>query len=304
MRKYWITTHWPPERGDQAKYGVYLYDGTQSVGANMEPGDRVWIYQSKGGRLPLREQPDGSKVKRKLQGGKEGVIALVEVVSKLHDIGGVPQEYNNGSVLWWRWKADTKLINQSGFVPRKELNVLLRYMPNYGLRAFGDKHSGVKKIKEDIHQKILKAFNKNQPPETKSIKRDPRHYVPRGRGKGGEGPVHKKLKERVAADPSGVLGEKGLTCLQMEYPFPTSDRADIILRDCENRNVAVEIEEIVDIDNIAGVLQAVKYSRMYAVERRRMFEEVRAFLVAHQITDKVKDLCKQYGIETFVINNV
>lgn len=84
----------------------------------------------------------------------------------------------------------------------------------------------------------------------------------------------------------------------------TGDRADIILRDCENRNVAVEIEEVVDIDNIAGVLQAVKYSRMYAVERCRMFEEVRAFLVAHQISAEVKDLCNQYGIETFIIDYV
>lgn len=55
MRKYWITTHWPPESGEQIKYGVYLYDGTQGVGTDMEPGDRAWIYQSKGGRLIVRE---------------------------------------------------------------------------------------------------------------------------------------------------------------------------------------------------------------------------------------------------------
>lgn len=32
MRKYWITTHWPPEVGMDVEYGVWLYDGTQHVG--------------------------------------------------------------------------------------------------------------------------------------------------------------------------------------------------------------------------------------------------------------------------------
>ena len=302
MRKYWVTTHWPSEIGASLNYGVYLYDGTQSVGADVEIGDRVWIYQSKGGRLVVRERPNGSKYKNKRQLGKEGVIALVEVVGKLHDIGGTPQKYDDGSVRWWRWKADTRLINQSGFVLRKELNILLGYKPEYGLRAFGKKNSGLKQISEDIHQKILRVFNQNQPPETKPLKRDPRKYVPRGYGQGGEGPAHKELKERLAAGPEEVLGEKGLTLIRMEYPFPTSDRVDVLLRDSENRYVTVEIEVAVDLDNISGVLQAVKYSHMYAIECRRKFEEVRAFLVAYQISDDVKALCKEYGIETFVIS--
>jgi len=301
MRKYWVTTHWPPEIGEPVKYGVYLYDGTQSVGADLEPGDRVWIYESKGGRLVVRQHPDGSECKKKRQLGKEGVVALVEVVSKLHDMGGTPEQYDDGSVRWWRWKVDTRLINQSGFVPRKELNVLLGHKPDYGLRAFGKKHSGLKTVREDVHQKILQAFNQNQPPETKPITRNPRKYVPRKYGQGGEGPKHKRLKERVAANPPRILGEEGLTLIQTEYPFPTGDRADILLKTSENQYVAVEIKVAVDMGDISGVLQAVKYSRMYAVECRRMFEEVRAFLVAHQISDDVKELCNGYGIETFVV---
>ena len=47
MRNYWVTTVWPPEVGEDLEYGVWLYEGKQSVGASMESGDRVWIYQSK-----------------------------------------------------------------------------------------------------------------------------------------------------------------------------------------------------------------------------------------------------------------
>lgn len=303
MRSYWITTHWPPEIGTSLDYAVYLCDGDQSVGSDMEPGDRVWIYQSKGGRLVVRRRPDGSEYLAKRKSGREGVIALVGVTGPLRDIGGQPERYNDDTRGWWRWKADTRLINQSGFVPRRELNVLVGYQPNYGFRGFGQKKSGLKQIHESLHEVILQEFNRNQRPETLPLKKKSNFHRHVGHGKGGEGPVHKKLKQKVAADPAGMLREEGLTLIQMEYPFPTGDRADVVLRDSENRYVAVEIETAVDITDLSGVLQAIKYSRMYAIECRRRFEEVRAFLVAHQISDSVKDLCCQYDIETFVIDD-
>lgn len=88
MRNYWVTTHWPPEVNNQADFSIFLYDGTQKVGTDISPGDRVWIYQSRSGRRILREKPDGSTYKKKRQQGKEGAVALMEVVSELHDIGG------------------------------------------------------------------------------------------------------------------------------------------------------------------------------------------------------------------------
>jgi len=301
MRKYWITTQWPPEGGTDVEYGVWLYDGTEQVGELMEPGDRVWIYQSKGGRRIVRQLPGGSEYKLRRQLGKEGVIALAELTSKLHASGEPPEKYDDGSKRWWKWKADARLVNQSGFVPRVELNSLLGYRPNYGFRAFGDDHSGVKRIDETLHQQILQAFSRNQPRESKPIERSSNLYAHKGHGEGGEGPDHRRLKERVADDPAAVLGEEGLALIQKEYPFPTGDRADVLLRDSENRYVAVEVEVAVDLADISGVLQAIKYSSMYAIECRRRFEEVRAFLVAHSISAEVETLCNQYGIETFVV---
>jgi len=302
MRSYWITTHWPPEIGKSLDYAVYLCDGDQSVGSDMKEGDRVWIYQSKGGRLVIRQRPDGSEYCPKRILGREGVIALVEVITPLHDIGGKPERYDDHTEGWWRWKAETRLINLSGFVPRRDLNLLLEYQPNYGFRGFGQKKSGLMQIDETLHKMILQEFKKNQPPETRPVKRKPNFYRLAGHGKGGEGPVHKELKQKVAAEPSVILREEGLMLIQTEYPFPTGDKADVILQDSESRYVAVEIETAVDMTDISGVLQSIKYSRMYAIECRRRFEEVRSFLVAHQISAEAKQLCEQYGIETFVVS--
>ncbi len=302
MHKYWITTHWPPEIGDPTDYAVWLYEGTQDVGADMEPRDRVWIYESTGGRLIVRQRPDGSEYTRKRKVGRGGIIALARLTSRLYDTGNTPERYDNGTEKWWRWKADGELVNESGFVGQRELNCLLEYSPSNVFRGFGQKHSGVMQISADLHQEILDAFNHNQPPETRPIQRKPDSYAHKGHGEGGEGPDHKRLKERVAADPVAVLGEEGLALIQMEYPFPTGDRADVVLRDSENRYVAVEVEVAVDLADISGVLQAIKYSRMYAIDRRRRFEEVRAFLVAHRISEDVRQLCEQYGIETFVVS--
>jgi len=50
--------------------------------------------------------------------------------------------------------------------------------------------------------------------------------------------------------------------------------------------LVVEAEEVVALDNLTGVLQAMNYKYMLAVKCHRynpMSEEVRAFLVAHEI---------------------
>ena len=302
-RNYWLTTHWPPEIDTPADFSVYLYHGTQQVGTDIKRGDRVWIYQSKSGRKVVRENIDGSKEKVKREQGKEGVVALMEVVSKIHDSDRQPEKYEDGSEKWWRWRADTKLINQSGFIPRIELNPIMGYKLRYNYHVFGDGRSGLKRISMETHEAILETFNQHQPPETKPITRDSHEYSLHGHGKGGEGKIHKALKERIAANPSQVLGENGLSLIKIEYPYPTGDRADLILKNSENQYIAVEVEVGVDLSDISGVLQAIKYSRMYAVECRREFEEVKAYLVAHKISNEVIELCKRYGIETFVINH-
>jgi hypothetical protein len=300
MPNYWITTHWPPEIGSNVDYSIYLFEGKQKVGSAIKPGDRVWIYESRGGRKVVRKSSDGLEYRIKRSKGKEGIIALAEVRTELRNIGGSPEKYEDGSERWWRWKAGAQLINRSGYVSRQNLNKILNYKSNNYLKGFGDGNSGLKKISKKTYSYILEEFNKNQPQETKPRKKDPVIYIPKGHG-GGEGPIHKKLKEGVADNPAGLLEEKGLKLIQMEYPFSTGDRIDVLLQDVENRYITAEIEETVHIGNISGILQAIKYRHMYAVECRRQFEEIRSFLVVHGIDTDSRELCKRYGVEVFTV---
>ncbi len=52
---------------------------------------------------------------------------------------------------------------------------------------------------------------------------------------GGEGPEHLRLKNAIAKDPETLLGEKGLALYAKEYAFPTTDQADVVLRDSLDR---------------------------------------------------------------------
>lgn len=156
-------------------------------------------------------------------------------------------------------------------------------------------------IDEDVYRVLVEEFKLNRPPE-KAPPRKNRVVPPRtGHGMGGEGPVHEALKKAVYKNPSEVLGVPGLKGLYLEYQFETGDRPDVVLEDFEGRYITVEVEEAVASNNITGVLQAIKYKYMFAVKCRRQNEEVRAFLVAHEIDDKVKVLCLEYKVECFQV---
>lgn len=67
------------------------------------------------------------------------------------------------------------------------------------------------------------------------------------------------MKEYVAANPTDVLHEEGVRHLFTEYPFCTNDQADVVLEDEFGRVIGVEVEVAIDENNIAGLLQAIKY---------------------------------------------
>jgi hypothetical protein len=116
-------------------------------------------------------------------------------------------------------------------------------------------------------------------------------------GPGGEGPDHLALKERIAADPAGVLGEPGLRLVAMEMRFPTADRIDVVLEDCYGRLVAVEIEVNCDADEIIGPLQCMKYRSLLAYGFDRDPLEVRMILAAHHVHPSVREKCIRYEIK-------
>ena len=55
---YWMTTHWPPDESEDLEtfipQGIWLPNGREQAGADIEIGDRVLIYQSKTGRPEIK----------------------------------------------------------------------------------------------------------------------------------------------------------------------------------------------------------------------------------------------------------
>lgn len=120
---------------------------------------------------------------------------------------------------------------------------------------------------------------------------------------GEESKEHALLKKLVTnfADDPAVIGEH-LTLVAEEYVYPTGDKADLVLRDSEQRFVAVEIEVQVGPHDIAGTLQAAKYREMLAIMHGLHRDEVRAALVAFQVADEQRSLARRYGIEVYEVD--
>jgi len=297
---YWLTTHWPQRYGDNIKYenGIWLKEGDQNYGKDIKIGDTVLIYESKTGRTIRQKNLNGTTTLVKCNKGREGIIQIGEITTELYiDETKKEETYTDGSVRWWRWHARAKIKSQSGFVPRKRVNEVLGYSSTYPMKGYGTGHTGLDKISKEVYEILLTAYNSS----LKGLRVDLVENKKR-EFKENESPAHKKLKEYVASNPSNILKEDGLTLVMVEYPFPTMDRADIVLKDKYGNLIGVEIELIVGDDDYEGPLQAIKYRRMLEWLFDRAQGDSRSILVANKISNKIKEKCKVYDIECFEIN--
>lgn len=302
---YWLTTHWPRSQhtpDSEPHADVWVKDGQWDVIQQLAPGDLVFIYEAQSGPLPLGRKPDGSRYRLPKAQGKAALVALVRVTQRaFQPPDSAPDLYDNGEEMWWRYRASTESVNSGACIPREEFLPLIGYSPNWNLHGFGDNHSGVKRL-------TAKQFTALREMYEGLADREDRRRVERNSrggqfgGTGGEGDVHRALKERIAADPSGVLGELGLRLEKVEFPFGcTGDRIDVLLRDQDKRYVAVEVEVDCDRNHLAGALQCMKYRAMLAYYFERPLEEVRCILVAHDIASEVKTRCAAFEIETALV---
>jgi len=304
---YWITTHWPNSTLNE-KYeihnNVYVPDTRESAVKDMKKGDIVFIYESRNGRTEKRTLVDGTVEFYPCHIGKEGIVSIAEVISPVYENeGSEPTEYTDGSMIWWRYIAETKNISSHGFIERKSLNPVLKYKSNFNLRGFGDAHSGVKKISLEQAMELNRLFNINKDDEIqKLIQSDNLARKTYGSyGGTGEGELHKKIKEAIANNPSNVLNEDGLTLIKIEFTFKTNDRVDVLLIDKFGRYVVVEVEPECLNDNDTGCFQCMKYRSLMAFQANRKIDEVRAILAAPIISKEIRKKANNYNIEVCIV---
>ena len=152
---YWLTIHWPHRVDDEPltpQGGVWVKDKKEADILEMEIGDLVFIYESKYGTTAIEENTDGS-IDVPCKVGRAGIVSLVEVTHRPKSLGTEinPEnqwKYRDGRVIWWRWHAQTKPVNTTGFIPRRQFNEIMNFKPGCHLRSshLGKKRSGLSKI--------------------------------------------------------------------------------------------------------------------------------------------------------------
>jgi hypothetical protein len=294
--RYWLTTHWPPplgpDRGVPPWRHIWLREQKQSAGKNLRPGDKVFIYESAKGRAYESPRPDGGTDQYKPGKGRQGIVSVGEVARRLQPDGWQqPHDYGGGETKWWRWKAPTEHHNDKGFVSREHVHAIIGGHPN--LLGLGG-GSGLLELTEGKYQQLLTAFLDNAPTP-------PEPEQPHGHGGGGESDAHKRLKHYVAEHPEQVFNEPGIKLVQVEYPFTTGDRIDVLLQDREGRPLAVEIELAQAAHQTEGFLQAIKYRSLICAWWDRPIDGGRCALIAHELAPEIIERCRKHDVLPLLI---
>jgi hypothetical protein len=118
---------------------------------------------------------------------------------------------------------------------------------------------------------------------------------------GGEGEVHRKLKEFIYHDPDNALASLDAGPFQqvaMEYVFPTGDRVDVVLIDGSGCLLLVEVKPILHGDDLTPFAQAAKYRILWSILREVPISEIRCLVVAPDISlSPWKAMKEKYQIE-------
>ena len=151
---YWLTVHWPlyTDAPDDAAwhYWVFLAEGYEQLGKNLQIGDRVFIYETK--YAPRKKTNGGFISQKKL--GKQGIIALVQVIGNLEPNPNAKLEtYEDGRQLRWKFHAKTRLEKEN-FCPQATVCKVFGCKPRYYFRIPG----GLRKLKEAQAKLLLKEF--------------------------------------------------------------------------------------------------------------------------------------------------
>jgi hypothetical protein len=104
---------------------------------------------------------------------------------------------------------------------------------------------------------------------------------------GGEGDLHKRIKEHVYEHPDAALAELNSGPYQsvaMEYVLPTGDRIDVVLIDGSGNMLLVEVKPVLAPDDLAPFAQAAKYRLLWHILRERPMDEIRCLVVAPDIS--------------------
>lgn len=93
---YWLTTHWPPRADETERFsntGAWVADGKQAVLSAIQPGDMLFIYESKSGKTIIEKTADGIQHRVRRKQGQQGVVARPKSPRYLQNWKEAPQKH-------------------------------------------------------------------------------------------------------------------------------------------------------------------------------------------------------------------
>lgn len=123
---------------------------------------------------------------------------------------------------------------------------------------------------------------------------------------GGEFYNHKRLKIYISENPCDIgLPARAVRCMELEYPFWSGDRVDILFS-YDNYFVAVEIKSEIssDADVYRGLHQCVKYMSLLKAEQiinGNVPNGIAILVVARPIPDSVKEHSDILNVKVIVV---
>jgi hypothetical protein len=301
--RYWISAQSPPLKGSPAQRldCLWLAEGREAAGFELEPGDLVLVYQSKSGRAVRRRSADGAEEWVQTIEGHQGIAAVAEVEERVtRDARIGKTEYIDGTELCWCWRAPINAFSTDGYVPLLDVNGILGFKSTYNFGGFAYRNSGLRQIEADQYWSLVEIFRSNAKggrPVGDSI----RSSHPRSAcGQRQELEAHRLLVEYVAADPTFALREAGLETLSVAHQLPAGESADLVLGDRAGAVVAVQVDA--EEDRLATVAHASIRRAMLELEMQRGSGQSRVFVVAHSVSPEMRELYASYGIECFAID--
>lgn len=133
-------------------------------------------------------------------------------------------------------------------------------------------------------------------PVAKARRQTHQNYVRRE-----ESDAHKGIKRYLIENAEALFG-KGASLFEEEYLYASGDSANLVFYLPPDKYLAVEVEVDVGQDDIAGLLQAIKYKYMFAVQENLLMEQVKGMLVARSLHPSIKARCSQYGVDSMEIH--
>lgn len=133
-------------------------------------------------------------------------------------------------------------------------------------------------------------------PAVKMRREKHQHYVKRE-----ESNMHKEIKRYVIENAEALFG-KGVSLFEEEYLYASGDSANLVFCVPPDKYLTIEVEVDVGKDEIAGLLQAIKYKYMFAVQEKLSIEQVKGVLITRSLDPSIKALCSKYGIDYMEIS--